>query len=257
MHAAIAGLPISKVKEQEPYFNMLVYGESGVGKTRLAGSSDAVPEMRRVLFIDVEGGSLTLKSCYPEVDVLRVKSWSDMQNVYDELYLNQHGFNTIVIDSLTEIQKMSMDKIMRRRVEENEEADADVPGIREWNINLEQTRKFVRLFRDLPVNTIFTALVKLDKNMRTGATRRKPSLSGKVADEVAAFLDIVVYLYSKEVGDENKRMLLTGQTEDTVAKDRSNHLPMIIEDPTMETLFKHINRGVITNVPTAPETQFK
>lgn len=245
MNSTIAGLPIAKVREQEPHFNMLIYGESGVGKTRLAGSADAVPEMRRVLFIDVEGGSLTLKSCYPDVDVVRIKSWAEMQKVYDELYLDQHGFNTIVVDSLTEIQKMSMDKIMRRRVEENEEADADVPGIREWNINLEQTRKFVRLFRDLPVNTIFTALVKLDKNMRTGSTRRKPSLSGKVADEVAAFLDIVTYLYSKEVGDENKRMLLTSQTEDTVAKDRSNQLPIVVEDPTMEILFKHINEGVM------------
>lgn len=241
MNEFIAGLPVSKVIEQPSTFNMLIYGHSGAGKTRLAGSADAVPELRRVLFIDVEGGTLTLKNTpYNEIEVVRVKSWQEMESVYNEL-LSGSYYNTVIIDSLTEIQKMSMDRIMKRLVDENEERDADVPGVREWNINIEQTRKYVRKFRDLPVNTIFTALEHSEKNMRTGATRRKPSLSGKVKDEVAAFLDIVVYLYTKEVGDENKRMLLTGQTEDTVAKDRSNQLPLVIENPTMATIYEYLS----------------
>lgn len=241
MNEAIAGLPVSKVIDQQPFINMMIYGNSGAGKTRLAGSADAVPALRRILFIDVEGGTLTLRNTpYNQIEVIRVKSWSDMESVYNELNAGRHGFNTVIIDSLTEIQKMSMDQIMRRLVEENDSRDADVPGVREWNINIEQTRKYVRKFRDLPVNTIFTALEHSEKNARTGATKRKPSLSGKVKDEVAAFLDIVVYLYTKEVGDENKRILLTGQTEDTVAKDRSSLLPMIIEDPTMEIIYGHL-----------------
>lgn len=244
----IAGLQIEKVSQNTSYINMLIYGESGAGKTRLSGSADDVPEMRRILFIDVEGGTLTLRDTFPEVEVVRVKNWQQMQSVYDELYADQHGFTTIVVDSLTELQKMSMDGVMRKLVEEHEERDADVPGIREWNINIEQTRKFVRAFRDLPVNTIFTALVQSDKNVRTGAMKRKPSLSGKVKDEVAGFLDIVVYLYTKEIDQENKRMLLCGQTEDTVAKDRSNTLPMTIENPTMSDIWKYLhNRELATN----------
>lgn len=249
MNEAIAGLPVSRVIEQQPYFNMLIYGNSGAGKTRLAGSADAVPELRRILFIDVEGGTLTLRNTpYNAVEVVRVKTWQEMELVYDELYANPTQFNTVIVDSLTEIQKMSMDRVMRRLVEDNDERDADVPGMREWNINIEQTRKFVRKFRDLPVNTIFTALETTEKDMRKGTLKRKPSLSGKVKDEVAAFLDIVVYLYIKEVGDENKRILLTGQTEDTVAKDRSNQLPMIIEDPTMEAIYGYLTKEIV-NVP--------
>lgn len=237
----IAGLPIEKVSQKAPFVNMLIYGESGAGKTRLAGSADEVPEMRRVLFIDVEGGTLTLRDIYPNVDTVRVKSWSDMQSVYDVLYTGKHDFTTVIIDSLTEVQKMSMDGVMRKLVQEHDERDADVPGIREWNINLEQTRKFVRAFRDLPVNTIFTALVQSDKNPRTGAMKRKPSLSGKVKDEVAGFLDIVVYLYTKEIDQENKRILLCGQTEEVVAKDRSNALPMFVENPTMLSIWNYLH----------------
>ena len=244
----IAGLPVKKVNEHAPYFNMLVYGESGSGKTTLAGSADSVPDMRRVLLLDVEGGTLSLREAYPNVESIRIKSWQDMQSVYNELYAGGHGYTTLIVDSLTETQKMSMDKIMRKLVEEYEERDADVPGVREWNINIEQTRKFVRAFRDLPVNTIFTALVKTDKNMRTGSIKRKPSLNGKVADEVAGFLDIVAYLYVKEVDQVNKRMLLCGQTEDTVAKDRTAKLPTVVENPTMATIWNAVRTEQVSDV---------
>lgn len=238
--SAIAGLPIAKVTDTPFNVNILIYGESGVGKTTLAGSADEVPEMRKVLFLDVEGGTLSLRSRFPNIESVRIKTWLDMQRVYDELYLDNHGYNTIVLDSLTEIQKMSMDEIMRKLVAQHEERDADVPGIREWNINIEQTRKFVRLFRDLPVNTIFTALPKADKNPRTGVTRTKPYLSGKVADEVAGFLDIVAYLYTKEVDGEQKRMLLCGATQDNVAKDRTDKLDQVIQLPTMSAIWKQL-----------------
>lgn len=236
----IAGLPITKVAAQDPSANILIYGESGAGKTTLAGSADAVPEMRKVLILDVEGGLLSLKNRYPNVEGVRIKSWDNLQLVYDELYAGQHGYKTIVLDSLTEIQKMSMDTIMRKLVETHEERDADVAGIREWNINIEQTRKFVRAFRDLPLTTIFTALAKQDKNPKTGVTKTKPSLSGKVADEVAGFLDIVSYLYTKEVDGEQKRMLLCGATQDHVAKDRTGKLEQVMIEPDMTIIWNAI-----------------
>lgn len=237
---AIAGLPILKVSNQPPTVNMLIYGESGAGKTTLAGSADEVPEMRKVLVLDIEGGTLSLKSRYPNVESVRIKSWQDMQNVYDELFKAQHDYNTIIIDSLTEVQKMSMDQVMVNLIMQHEERDPDVPGIREWNINIEQTRKFVRAFRDLPVTTIFTALAKTDKNQFTGSSRTKPSLSGKVADEVAGFLDIVVYLYTKEVDQEQRRILLCGATQQNVAKDRTDRLDQTIIDPSMTVIWNAI-----------------
>lgn len=238
--STIADLPITKVGDHALRFNALIYGESGVGKTTLVGSADEIPEMRKILVLDIEGGLLSIKDKYPNVDSVRIKSWTDMQRVYDALYAGEHGYNTVIIDSLTETQKMSMDQIMRKLIDEHEERDGDVPGIREWNINIEQTRKFVRAFRDLPMTTLFTALSRVDKNSMTGVTRTKPSLSGKVADEVAAFLDIVSYLYVKEHDGENKRMLLCGSTPTTVAKDRTGKLDQVLMNPTMSMIWKAV-----------------
>lgn len=244
----LAGLPVTRVSQQKLFVNALFYGDSGVGKTTLSGSADEVPEMRRVLVVDIEGGLLSIKDRFPNVDSVRVKSWTDMQSVYEELRDVDHGYNTIIIDSLTEAQKMSMDQVMRKLVEQHEERDVDVPGIREWNINIEQTRKFVRAFRDLPINTIFTALNRIDKNQQTGHQKTKPALSGKVSDEVAAFLDIVGYMYLKEVDGVQQRMLLCSATQANVAKDRTGTLPQVIQQPTMTEIWKLVKgEGLATD----------
>lgn len=222
--------------------NMMLYGDSGVGKTTLAGSADAVPAMRPVIFIDVEGGTESLRNSYPDVEVVRVKTWQQMQNVYNELYSDKGStYRTVVLDSLTEIQKFNMYDIMARQTMLKPEMDPDIPGMREWGKNIEQIRKFVRGFRDLPVHTIFTALSASEKDMRTGAIMQKIALSGKLSGEVAAFLDIVGYYYMREVsvgGEEQQlRLLCTQKTERAVAKDRSGRLPAIQEAPTMTSLF--------------------
>jgi hypothetical protein len=242
---SLAGLPIQPVQSRSPFLNIMVYGDSGTGKTVLAGSADGVPDMRSVLIIDVEGGTESLRAHFPEVDTVRVITWKDMQNVYNELHRGKHEYRTVVLDSLTEIQKFNMYSIMEELVQKKGDAsnvDPDVPSMREWGKNLEQIRRMVRGFRDLQMHTIFTALAKEDKDARTGLRSIKPSLSGKMADEVAAFLDIVAYYYVKEIqdGDEtvSKRLLLTRKTSSIVAKDRSSRLPIVVEDPTMTALYK-------------------
>lgn len=234
---SLGGLQVQTVQERSPFYNILVYGDSGTGKTTLAGSADEVPSMRPVLFVDIEGGTESLRHSYPDVHTVRVTTWKEMQEVYDVLYSGEHDYSTVVLDSLTEIQKFNMYTIMDTLTQKRPDLDPDVPGMREWGKNLEQMRKFVRGFRDLEMHTIFTALNTTDKDQKTGLTTMKPQLSGKLANEVAAFLDIVMYYYVKQIGAgedaEFKRLLLTQKTDSQVAKDRSGRLPMVIEDPSM------------------------
>lgn len=239
----LGGLQVVPVQKRQSYMNMMLYGDSGVGKTHLAGSADAVPDLRPVLMIDFEGGTESLVRHYPDVQQVRVENWKQMQAVYDELHRGKHDFQTVILDSLTEIQKFNMYEIMVDTVAKRPDQDIDVPSMREWGKNLEQMRKFVRGFRDLKMHTIFTALKKEDKNDKTGMVTTLPSLSGKLSGEVAAFLDIVGYYYVKKIGSGedavDKRLLLTKKTETVVAKDRTGTLPMIVEDPDMKAMWEY------------------
>lgn len=243
---SLGGIRVQKVRDVPFNFNMLIYGEYGVGKTLLAGMADDVPEMRRVLFLDIEGGTQSLRD-FPNVDVLRVTDWNSMQRVYDEFRVMQHEYRTVVIDSLTELQDFNMSTIMETmlRKPDHEERDPDVPGLHEWNKNSKQIRKFVRAWRDLPVSTIFTALSKqeLDKMKRP---KTMVGLPGKLAREIPGFFDYVFYYYVDNIEDQGEvRLLRTRKTSDIAAKARQGmkgDLPEIIGNPTMRQLYTLIRK---------------
>jgi phage nucleotide-binding protein len=240
-NTSLGGLAVRKVVENELRFNLLIYGDPGVGKTVLAGSAAAVPELSPVLYVDVEGGTLSLRERFPDVDVVRVKNFQEFGKVFEGLRNGEGGYKTVVLDSLTEIQKFGMYAIRRAAIEKDDERDPDLPGIGEWGKNTEQIRRLVRAFRDLPHNVIFICLAQTDQDKR-GKRLTKPSLSAKLSNEVAGFLDIVVHMYKKTVDDEVKRVLLTAGTDEFIAKDRTDRLPPIVENPDMQTLYNILFR---------------
>lgn len=237
----LSGFNITTIEKQDPFFKILIYGEPGTGKTVLSGGADDVPEMRPVLVVDMEGGLASIRDAHPEIHVIRVKNWDEMYALYEALYDTDHGYRTIIIDSLSEVQKFNMLHIMKDASANNPKQNEDVPSMREWGINLNQMRKFVRGFRDLDCNVIFTAHEMLVVDEMTGKSSVKPSFSGKLANELAGFLDEVFYLYVKKESDGLKRIILTGKTDREVAKDRSGKLPLTIKEPTMRKIFDLIN----------------
>lgn len=234
----IGGLPVIETGESEEFLNILIYGDSGIGKTVLSGSASAVPAMSPVLVLDIEGGTRSLAHRYPDAKAVRIKNFDHLNKVYNDLRKMNHGFKTVVIDSLTEARAFGMYEIMRRALQTDPDRDPDLPGIGEWGKSSEQTKKLIRAFRDLPMHTIFVCLAKTDKDKK-GRSLTSPMLPGKLGSEVAAFLDVVLYMYKKEDPDDEtvKRYLLSQYTDEFVAKDRTDALPPVLEDPTMEKLF--------------------
>jgi hypothetical protein len=79
---------------------MLIYGSSGVGKTVFGSTAD------KVLFLDAEAGMMSVKD--KKIDRVKIKTFQDVIDSYNFLKSGQHEYKTVVIDSLTEIQKKNI-----------------------------------------------------------------------------------------------------------------------------------------------------
>lgn len=233
-------LGVSSPAEAVPYLNLLIYGAPGAGKTYLAGTAQDHDETSPVLFLDIEGGTTTLRK-RKDIDVVRVSSVAHLNNAYELLASDTSNYyKTTIIDSLSELAGLIMEGVLMIRHERRPDLDNEPPGIKEWGIANEKMRKLVRAFRDLPCNTIMTALEKHEKDESEGITYILPNLSGKLAHEVPGFMDIVGYLSTKIEKDVTVRTLQTTKTRRVIAKDRTSALDPVTESPSIPLLFERI-----------------
>lgn len=176
-------------------------------------------------------------------------------------------YRTIVVDSLTEVQKYCMYDILGIDIntatltQENKQ-----PEFKQWGINAEKMRLLVRAFRDIPMHTIFCCLDQTVKDEKDGSVTIKPSLPGKLADEACGFLDIVGYIHTREEtspeGKKYTRRVLQVQPAGKYnAKSRYQALGSYIEEPTIGKIVELINGrkriilpGVELRIPKEPKT---
>lgn len=226
------------------WLNALIYGESGTGKTLLAGQAALVDELSPVLFIDMEAGTRSLDHLPDDVlsriDIYQPEQWNDLQAVYDELFKGRHSYKTVVVDSITEAQALNMAKLAgySRKVE----LDANLPKFEEWNETTAEMRRFFRAFRDLRINTIFTATVYEDADPSKGTKDHpawliRPNVSKKLRSDSPAFFDFVAYLYVQRRGGGNVRFALMDRDDRITAKCRTPGVGIKIENPTMKYMY--------------------
>ena len=225
------------------WLNVLIYGEPGVGKTWLCGTADDDKATSPVLFMDVEGGVTTLRK-RTGLDVVSVRNMTQIVEIHRKLHENPGYYKTVVIDSLTELQKLDMREIMKEASGRNPNQDEDVPSMREWGKSGERIRRVVRAYRDLPLNTIFTAHTIIDKDANN-ATIYSPSLPGKLRAELPGFLDIVGFMYTFIEDDNTIRRVQFQKTKTVTAKDRTDELGPYLDNTSIPFIWNmiHNNKG--------------
>lgn len=240
-------LNVKTPDEAIQYLNFLVYGEPGAGKTYLAATAQDHEDTRPILFLDIEGGTTTIRK-RKDVDVIQVRTMEQVESIYAELRKEGSDlyYNTVVLDSATELQKLDMRTVMREQFNKKPDTtDIYVPSQREWGKSGERMRITIRGYKDLPCNTIVTCMVAQDKDDSTGITSYFPSLPGKLRSEIPGFFDVVGYLSSKTTKNGNQeeivRTLQTARTRRVIAKDRTGDLGNLIENPSIPLMWALIN----------------
>lgn len=220
--------------------NILIYGPAGAGKTYLAGTAQDHPETSPVLFLDIEGGTTTLRK-RKDIDVVRIDNTARLNEVYEMVAMDTEGsYRTVVLDSLTELHSVIMGNVMKQRLEKRPDLAGEPPGMKEWGLAGDKLKTVVRAFRDLPLNTIIIALDKTDKD-ENGKVSIAPALPGQLSMNIPGFLDIVGYMTANDEEDEIVRRLQTQKTRKVIAKDRTGVLAPVIESPSIPLIFEQIS----------------
>jgi hypothetical protein len=217
---------------------IVVHGESGVGKSWLA---DSAPSPR--LILDVEGGvrftpsdkvEWNAQDAPPTADtvVVHVRDLATVQQAFQWLNSGKHPFRSVVIDSLSEMQKRAVDSI----------AGSAQMKTQDWGTLLRKMEGMVRAFRDLTSHpsaplecVVFVCGTKVESE--TGKLR--PNLQGQMGTTLPYYVDVVAHLAltnGDEPGEYVRRATFR-PVGDVVAKDRTGRLGSHMDDPTIPALF--------------------
>lgn len=224
---------------------MVIHGESGAGKTYLANTA---PGPR--LFIDAEGGTKFLQSEMvgwnvkdepPTVGddttvVVTIKNFSDLAKVYAWLQSGKHCFRSVILDSLTELQKRCFDNI----------SGNEAPDQRAWGEVLRKMEGLVRSFRDLTLPNghegIDAVIIVCGSQSKEGVIR--PHVQGQLGLTLPYFMDIVGYLgVTQDEEGQLMRRLLVAPLPGYVAKDRSGQLGVHVDNPTISGILDTLRGG--------------
>lgn len=202
---------IITLNEMDEYVNLLVYGDSGVGKTVLGGSHP------RALFIAPEDdGTISAKRQGSQAMKFTIDSFNDIDSVYGRLEedFSENGagvirknFDVIVIDSITHMQRLVMRQVLDDAVEDNEDRDPDIPQMQDWQKYQNMFLRFVQAFNDLPIHVLWTSLSRAEED-EEGNDFLVPDIQGKgyqMALTVASYMTSYGHMKAEEKPRKNAK----------------------------------------------------
>ena len=216
---------------------MGVYGKSGVGKTRLALQ---IANHFKTFLVFSEKSESSIVS-HPDftrfehnLEFTEVDSWEGVKKAFDYITVNQDKYDWVIVDSLTDINKRVIEDI-------TESSKEETMSMRQWGQVTSRMERFIRFIRDLRTNVLFVCLSVGDKNEMTGEITQYPSMTGRLKEEMPAYLDINGYMYTVESRTEPgtvDRCLQFTSSPRAVAKDRFDKLTY--EYANMDAILKKL-----------------
>jgi|6_EtaG_2_1085325.scaffolds.fasta_scaffold00161_26 hypothetical protein len=161
----------------------LIYGPPKVGKSSLCA------QFPDAIFIATEPGLRAL-----DTFEVHPKDWEELLGYCTELAKAEHGYKTVVIDTLDNAYRMCSDYICKRNG--NVDHPTDIEGMAKgWTLISNEILRVFRRLHQLGLGVILISHLKdQPKKTRTGLeyTVIAPSLSGGTTRQITAFADIIM-----------------------------------------------------------------
>lgn len=234
---------------------MLLYGQPGAGKTVFAASAP------RPLILDTERGSKSLLN-HPKlagVDVLQVYTFKDLHDIFWELKDTESEFSkkydSVIIDSISELQKVQLDELLDAAVEKNKNRSPYLPEWQEFNMNTNAMRRIVIAFRDLEKHLVITAHSIAEKDGMEGSMVYRTATTPKLATTLEGVMDIVGYMTLDKAKDGTYTRNIQVHPDRRVRAKTRVGLPPIVQNPSFNTLLSAYQKMILPPVtPVTPPT---
>lgn len=232
-------IKITTTRQSVDAVKMMVFGESGTGKTTLCSTAP------KPIIISAEKGLLSLAEF--DLPVIEIKTWQEFEEAYDWCIANKDKFDTVCIDSITEVAEIRLAELQAQFADGRKvygELQSDLP-------------KYIRKFRDIKGKHVFM-IAQIDRieDSYSGISTFRPTMPGKyLVKKLPFFFDNVLCLRIGEINKdgavEEYRYLQTQPDISYHAKDRSGKLNKI-ERPNLKMI---INKVMGKSTPKKVETQ--
>jgi hypothetical protein len=208
---------------------VLVYGGSGVGKTRLCATAPYP------CIASAEAGTLSLSRV--DIPMCQIKTLDDLKDFYRWATgsVESKYYMSLCLDSCTEIAE-SLLAHLKPTVKDPRQAYGEM---------LDQMMILVRSFRDIPgKNVYFSAKMEYSKDTATGVHKYLPMMPGqKLGPQLPYLFDEVFHLgVAKGQDGSDYTYLRTKADFQYEAKDRSGSLDSM-EPPDLGRIFNKITGG--------------
>lgn len=228
------------VEEVSTSVNMLLYGDSGTGKTRFAGSGRELG--KNDLIIDIEGGTISAARSHSKANTIRVKSYDQLMEIIEAIEEDPDRFEWVVVDSITKMQDLIWQKILGNAITKNPSRSPHTRELQEYGEAQSRLKDIVERLNQSEANILWTALAdsEIDED---GNTQKLPSIQGKqgkISAWVCAQMDIVAYLKVLTVNNKTVRAMFFNKQPEFYAKDRLMLFPKGQKNLTLDTFTKKI-----------------
>lgn len=223
--------------------SLLIHADSKVGKTTVSATSPPP-----ILALDAEGGWKFIplrKTVWDpmqgpppaydgtwDVCIVVVRDWATVQNVLQWLLSGQHHFRSLVVDSISEIQRRCKSNL----------TGTEALKMQDWGQLLNLMDATIRGFRDLtlhPTNPM-QVVVFIAETREGNGGKWKPYMQGQIGVALPYWMDIVGYLFVQDVYDENgqpngkmRRLLISPHPQFEAGERVQGRLGGIVDEPNV------------------------
>ena len=168
-----------------------VYGESGVGKTKLIST---LPEHWRILFIDLERKTGVLAKAKQAITRLQFSSYKDLVESLPKIVELSRDYDAIVVDSLSDMRNWLYNSA-KKTLSQGKEVILDKHELQIWGFAANKIGDFIDELKMVDKPIIFLARQTIDANLRSVV-----DLGNKLVNDIPAKLDTVFPLVKNGQG---------------------------------------------------------